>query len=63
MGNPEAPKALPIADNLDEIHREAAIRQGSEAMLRLEQLKAEAQARRLASCAERAEELKTSTAA
>jgi len=63
MGNPETPRALPIADNLDENHRAAAIRQGSETVSKLERLASEAAARRLAATAKRAEELGSSPAA
>ena len=58
MGNPEAPTALPIADNLDETHHEAAVRNGSEALSALRQLEAEAKARRLAASAEAAMKIK-----
>lgn len=38
MGNPEAPSALPVADDLDESHRDAAIRNGADAMARMAEM-------------------------
>ena len=54
MGNPEAPTALPIADNLDESYRDMAVKNGRETLSALRQRVAEDKARRLAASADTA---------
>jgi len=49
MGNPESAKALPIAENLDDNHREVATRLGAETWQRMEELVKESRKRHIAS--------------